>query len=359
MPKFSSPSGETEFFKQTELQKEFEKELKTGEKVVITPGVKEASFLREAPIRAELAGVYAEFLDRIVNPLPVTQPPIDSAFKACNDSPLPVGFKRYISLFPPTGRLLNSNGSTAVLELSVNVVPYGQVYPRNPYFYDDPNELNPQWYGYTNGVWPDGTGRNATWPVWPGLYDSSEGGNSPNEGIGGYRELQGRRPAIGSTNQFFDVTFQNVADNYPQTIPSVPSDFTIINSLVGKTPSIEAYTIEDALSIELYASNWKPYPWTIQYPYAGQYAPLEEAQFFIGDSVSTYYTSPADTSYVPATVRRTPQGDIPEGRVLVKKVTADISMARFDVTAPNVYPYSNCICQFSNFKYTNYFPNPY
>jgi hypothetical protein len=337
MPKFTSPSGETEFFKQTELQKAFEKELKTGEKVIITPGVKEASFLREAPIRAELAGVYAEFIDRVVNPLPVTQPPIDSSFKACNDAPLPAGFKRYISLFPPTGRRLEPLGPLATLTLRVTVNPYGQVYPRNPYFYDDPNELNPQWYGYTQGVWPDGTGRNATWPVWDGLYDSSEGGNSPNEGIGGYREIIGRKPPTYSSNQFFDTGIENIATNYPQTIPSA---YTIINSIVGKTPSIDAYTISNAITIDLYVSNWFPLP------IKGQ---LEDASISIGDSTGAlYYASPGDTCYIPQVT----------GLTLVKKITCDLSMARFEKDNIPAYPYANCICQFSNFKYTNYFPNP-
>ena len=75
MAKIQSPSGETEFFQTTELQQAFEKELKTGEKVSIAPGVIEASFLREAPIRAELSYLYEQFRDRILNPYDPFQPP--------------------------------------------------------------------------------------------------------------------------------------------------------------------------------------------------------------------------------------------------------------------------------------------
>ena len=76
MAKIFDPSGETEFFEITELQQAFEKELKTGEKVTVSAGVKEASILREAPIRADLAGLYQEFKDRILNPFIPIQPPV-------------------------------------------------------------------------------------------------------------------------------------------------------------------------------------------------------------------------------------------------------------------------------------------
>ena len=75
MAKIFDPSGETEFFEITELQKGFEKELKTGEKVTIAPGVREASFLREAVIRADLAHQYEDFKDRVLNPPEPPQPP--------------------------------------------------------------------------------------------------------------------------------------------------------------------------------------------------------------------------------------------------------------------------------------------
>lgn len=75
MAKILSPSGETEFFQTTELQQAFEKELKTGERVTIAPGVREASFLREAPVRAEYTEAFQEFKDRILNPyIPITIP---------------------------------------------------------------------------------------------------------------------------------------------------------------------------------------------------------------------------------------------------------------------------------------------
>lgn len=77
MAKIFDPSGETEFFEITELQQAFEKELKTGEKVAVSAGVKEASILREAPIRADLAGFYQEFKDRILNPYIPPQPPVN------------------------------------------------------------------------------------------------------------------------------------------------------------------------------------------------------------------------------------------------------------------------------------------
>lgn len=76
MAKIFDPSGETEFFEITELQQAFEKELKTGEKVAVSAGVKEASILREAPIRADLAGLYQEFKERILNPYVPPQPPV-------------------------------------------------------------------------------------------------------------------------------------------------------------------------------------------------------------------------------------------------------------------------------------------
>ena len=79
MAKIFDPSGETEFFQITELQQAFEKELKTGEKVTVSAGVKESSILREAPIRADLVGFYQEFKDRILNPY---VPPQPSAFRA-------------------------------------------------------------------------------------------------------------------------------------------------------------------------------------------------------------------------------------------------------------------------------------
>jgi len=76
MAKILSPSGETEFFEITELQKGFEKELKTGEKVAIAPGVREASFLREAPVRAEYATLFEQFKDKVLNPIDPYQPPV-------------------------------------------------------------------------------------------------------------------------------------------------------------------------------------------------------------------------------------------------------------------------------------------
>jgi hypothetical protein len=82
--KIFDPSGETEFFEVTELQQAFEKELKTGEKVTVSAGVKEASILREAPIRSDLAGLYQEFKDRILNPYVPPQPPVFTAI--CNRS---------------------------------------------------------------------------------------------------------------------------------------------------------------------------------------------------------------------------------------------------------------------------------
>jgi len=75
MARLFSPSGETEFFEITELQAGFEKELKTGERVTISPGAREASFLREAPIRAELSQLYEQFRDRVLNPPDPFQPP--------------------------------------------------------------------------------------------------------------------------------------------------------------------------------------------------------------------------------------------------------------------------------------------
>jgi len=75
MAKIQSPSGETEFFQTTELQQAFEKELKTGEKVTIAPGVKEASFFREAPVRAEFTEAFKDFKDRLLNPYVPPQVP--------------------------------------------------------------------------------------------------------------------------------------------------------------------------------------------------------------------------------------------------------------------------------------------
>jgi len=76
MAKIQSPSGETEFFQTTELQQAFEKELKTGEKVTIAPGVREASFLREAPIRAEYLQAFQDWKDKLFNPIDPIQPPV-------------------------------------------------------------------------------------------------------------------------------------------------------------------------------------------------------------------------------------------------------------------------------------------
>jgi len=76
MAKIQSPSGETEFFQTTELQQAFEKELKTGEKVSIAPGVIEASFLREAPVRSEYLQAFQDWKDKLYNPLSPTQPPV-------------------------------------------------------------------------------------------------------------------------------------------------------------------------------------------------------------------------------------------------------------------------------------------
>ncbi|NBZ96574.1 MAG: hypothetical protein EBR40_09150 [Proteobacteria bacterium] len=77
MAKISGPGGgETEFFQITELQQAFEKELKTGEKIAVIPGVKEASFLREAPIRSELQKQWENFKDRVLNPPVPPQPEV-------------------------------------------------------------------------------------------------------------------------------------------------------------------------------------------------------------------------------------------------------------------------------------------
>jgi len=76
MAKIQNPSGETEFFQITELQQAFEKELKTGEKVSVAPGVREASFLREAPVRAEYTEAFKDFKDRLLNPYVPPTPPV-------------------------------------------------------------------------------------------------------------------------------------------------------------------------------------------------------------------------------------------------------------------------------------------
>jgi hypothetical protein len=84
MAKIQSPSGETEFFQTTELQQAFEKELKTGEKVSIAPGVIEASFLREATTRAEYKDAFDQFRERILNPYVPSQPPVQRF--SCNNN---------------------------------------------------------------------------------------------------------------------------------------------------------------------------------------------------------------------------------------------------------------------------------
>jgi hypothetical protein len=82
MAKIQSPSGETEFFQVTELQQAFEKELKSGEKVSVAPGVIEASFLREAPVRAEYEMAFNDFKDKMLNPQEPFQPPARKFFCA-------------------------------------------------------------------------------------------------------------------------------------------------------------------------------------------------------------------------------------------------------------------------------------
>ena len=75
MAKIFSPSGETEFFQITEIQKAFEREILTGEKIEIIPGAKEVTILREAPIRAEFGTLYEQFRDKVLNPVDPFQPP--------------------------------------------------------------------------------------------------------------------------------------------------------------------------------------------------------------------------------------------------------------------------------------------
>lgn len=77
MAKIVSPSGETEFFQITELQSAFEKELKTGERATVIAGAKEASFLREAPTRAEWVIAFQQFKERVLNPVNPIQPPVN------------------------------------------------------------------------------------------------------------------------------------------------------------------------------------------------------------------------------------------------------------------------------------------
>lgn len=76
MARIFSPSGETEFFQITEIQQAFERELLTGEKIEIIPGMREVSILREAPVRAELGTLYEQFRDRVLNPTDPFQPPV-------------------------------------------------------------------------------------------------------------------------------------------------------------------------------------------------------------------------------------------------------------------------------------------
>ena len=101
MAKIFGPGGETEFFEITELQKGFEKELKTGEKVAIAPGVREASFLREAPIRAELATLFEQYRDRALNPIDPYQPPVTRF--ACTAVIRPITFDLGYSFVDPFG----------------------------------------------------------------------------------------------------------------------------------------------------------------------------------------------------------------------------------------------------------------
>lgn len=80
MAKIVSPSGETEFFQITELQAGFEKELKTGEKVSVVPGAKEASILREAPVRSDWVLAFQQYKERVLNPINPIQPPVKRFF---------------------------------------------------------------------------------------------------------------------------------------------------------------------------------------------------------------------------------------------------------------------------------------
>jgi len=101
MAKIFSPSGETEFFEITELQKGFEKELKTGEKVAVAPGVREASFLREAPIRAEYVALFEQYRDRTLNPIDPYQPPVNRFF--CTAVVKPITFDIGLCSVDPDG----------------------------------------------------------------------------------------------------------------------------------------------------------------------------------------------------------------------------------------------------------------
>jgi hypothetical protein len=99
--KIFDPSGETEFFEITELQQAFEKELKSGEKVTFNAGIKEGSILREAPIRADLAGFFQEFKDRILNPYIPPQPSV-TRFQ-CTAVVRPITLNIFPSYVEPNG----------------------------------------------------------------------------------------------------------------------------------------------------------------------------------------------------------------------------------------------------------------
>jgi len=312
MAKIQSPSGETEFFQTTELQQASEKELKTGEKVSIAPGVVEASFLREAPVRAEYQSAFDQFKERILNPYSPSQPRAfryicEPFLQANNNSMQPI----------------STNSPLAFPDISGN-----------------PSLLGAFTYKFTSTLTPFLTPPTTSVPNIPYVIPITDN-IPPMINASGWEANDVHPPAFGSITS--TATLQGFIMQNTWLAPGL-----IYRGFEKPTPNVTGYTLPDWLNLDAYVENWLP---------AG--GPSSTAVMSMGNIFVPYgmrvswqtvpgfptltYTVPGFTLTIP----HTPSGTFRK----IFELKADL------VKQANNYPNSaGCYFNLTNFRFTNLYP---
>ena len=316
MAKIQSPSGETEFFQTTELQQAFEKELKTGEKASIAPGVVEASFLREAPVRAEYQSAFDQFKERILNPYAPNQP---RAFRyKCE----PFISSNLISLQPIY--------TADALALSDGL--------------GNPTLLGPFTYKFTSTLTPFLTPPTTSVPNIPYVVPVLTN-TPPTPNASGWECNDAHPPPFGSITT--TATLQAFYEGIPNTWVA---DGILYRGLEKPTPNVTGYTLPDWLTLEAYVENWLP----VGGP--SSTAVLSMGNTILAGDIAVRVTWSTNPVFFPQTytvtgftsnVPYTPSGTFRK----IFELKADL------VKQANNYPNSaGCYFVLTNFRFTNLYP---
>jgi hypothetical protein len=313
MAKIQSPSGETEFFQTTELQQAFEKELKTGEKVSIAPGVVEASFLREAPVRAEYQSAFDQFKERILNPYGPSQP---RAFRYICEPFIQANSQSMQPIFTADPCAFPINPATPSLSQAFT-------------------------YKFTSTLTPFLTPPTTSVPNIPYVIPITTN-IPPQINASGWEANDIHPPAFGSIT--------STATLQPYIVPTTwVAPGLIYRGFEKPTPNVTGYTLPDWLNLDAYVENWLPIG-----------GPSSTAVMSMGNILSqniaitvTWQTNPvfAPLTYqVPSfnlTIPHTPSGTFRK----IFELKADM------VKQANNYPNSaGCYFNLTNFRFTNLYP---